>query len=337
MDTRRTRTPKRSRLEDVAQRAGVSTMTVVRVLREPHKVAPATHAKVTAALEKAQYTPDLVARSLASQRTGMVAAIVPNLSNSFIADTIQGMSDELALHDRQLVLGAAGFSAAYEETLVRSFLSRRVDALYLTGSSHTPGTVRLLRDAGLPVVEGVNLPDDPIDLTVGTHYADASEAIVRFLLERYGSNVAFVGGPVVDNDRMRDRRLGYERAMRRAKAPPVELEVSISMQGGRQAIAALLDRPAPPRAIFCATDVVAAGAVFECTRRKIAIPDHIAIAGYDDLEIAVEIVPALTTIRVPRYEIGRQAARLIHLSLSGKRPQQVKYNIGFELIRRESA
>jgi LacI family gluconate utilization system Gnt-I transcriptional repressor len=337
MDTRRTRTPKRSRLEDVAQRAGVSTMTVVRVLREPHKVAPATHAKVTAALEKAQYTPDLVARSLASQRTGMVAAIVPNLSNSFIADTIQGMSDELALHDRQLILGAAGFSAAYEETLVRSFLSRRVDALYLTGSSHTPGTVRLLREAGLPVVEGVNLPDDPIDLAVGTHYADASEAIVRFLLERYGPDVAFVGGPSVDNDRMRDRRLGYQRAMRKAKAPQTELEVPISMHGGRQAMAAMLDRPVPPRAIFCATDVIAAGAVFECTRRKIGVPEHVAIAGYDDLEIAVEIVPALTTIRVPRYEIGRKAAQLIHMSLGGQRPQQVEYNVGFELIRRESA
>ena len=104
MGTRRTRTPKRSRLEHVAQRAGVSTITVVHVQREPQKSAPATHAKVTAALEKAQYTPDLVARSLALQRTGMIATTVPNLTNSFIADTIQGMSDELALHDRKLIL-----------------------------------------------------------------------------------------------------------------------------------------------------------------------------------------------------------------------------------------
>lgn len=189
MDTRRTRTPKRSRLEHVTQRAGVSTITVVHVQREPQKVAPATHAKVTAALEKAQYTPDLVARSLALQRTGMIATIVPNLTNSFIADTIQGMSDELALHDRKLILGAAGFSAAYKETLLRRFLSRRVATLYLTGSSHTPETVRLLDEAGLPVVEGVNLPDEPIDLAVGTHYADASEAVVHLLLEYNGPNV----------------------------------------------------------------------------------------------------------------------------------------------------
>lgn len=130
---------------------------------------------------------------------------------------------------------------------------------------------------------------------------------------------------------MRDRRFGYERAMRKAKAPPVEMQVPISMQGGRQAIAVLLERAARPRAVFSTTDVIAAGAVFECTRRKIAI------AGYDDLEIAVEIVPALTTIRVPRYEIGRQAARHIQLSLGGKGRQKVKYNIVFEFIRRESA
>ncbi len=315
-------------------------MTVVRVLREPHKVAPATHARVTAALEKAQYTPDLVARSLASQRTGMIAAIVPNLTNSFIADTIQGMSDELALHDRQLMLGASGFSSRHEEKLVRSFLSRRVDALYLTGSSHTPETVQLLRTAGLPVVEGVNLPKDPIDLAVGTSYVEATEAIVGFLLKDYGPEIGFIGGSAVDNDRMRDRRAGFERAMRRAKAPLVPArmrEVPISMHGGRQAIAAMLDRPSPPRAVFCATDVIAAGVVFECVRRGVDIPGRIAIAGYDDLEIAVEIVPALTTIRVPRYEIGRQAARLIHLSLSGQRPEQEKYDVGFELIRRASA
>ena len=86
-------------------------MTVVRVLREPQKVAPATRTRVEAALEATKYTPDLVARALVSRRSGIVGAIVPTLSNSLIADVVQGMSDELALHDRQLMIGASGFSA----------------------------------------------------------------------------------------------------------------------------------------------------------------------------------------------------------------------------------
>jgi LacI family gluconate utilization system Gnt-I transcriptional repressor len=340
MPTRRKRTPIRPRLEDVAKHAGVSTMTVVRVLREPRKVAPATRARVEAALDTTKYTPDLVARALVSRRSGVVGAIVPTLSNSLIADVVQGMSDELALHDRQLMIGASGFSAAREEALVRSFLSRRVDALYLTGTSHTLETVKLLRAAGIPVVEGGNIPDAPIDFVVGVSNVDAAESVVRHLVRRYDGPIAFAGGSPVDNDRMRDRRAGYERALRAAGlrvAPAFKIETPISMEGGRAALGALLALAKRPRALFCATDVIAAGAVQECLRRGVRVPDDIAIAGYDDLEIACELVPALTTVRVPRYEIGRQAARLFHASLTGPRPKKTLHKIDYELVVRDSA
>lgn len=330
----------RSRLEDVAQKAGVSTMTVVRVLREPGKVASATRSRVRAALDELQYTPDLVARSLVSRRTGTVGVIVPTLSNSLIADVVQGMSDELAVHEMQLLIGASGFSAAREESLVRNFLARRVDALYLTGTCHTSTTVRMIAAAGIPVVEGGNLPEKPIDYAIGSSNEAAAAAIVRHLIRRYGGDVGFVGGSPIDNDRMRDRRRGYETEMRRAGARPrrdMAIEVPISMEGGRKAIARMLAHPRPPRAVFFATDVLAAGAVLECVRRGVRIPDELAIAGYDDLDIAGELVPALTTVRVPRYEIGRQTARFMNLSLTGRRPEGDVHDIGFELVVRESA
>jgi LacI family gluconate utilization system Gnt-I transcriptional repressor len=313
-------------------------MTVARVLREPHKVAPGTRVRVATALDETSYSPDFVARSLKSRRSGMVGAIIPVLANSFIADTIQGISDELAQYKLQLVLGASGFSAANEEAIVRGFLSRRVDALYLTGSSHSPATVELLRRAGIPVVEGANLPKTPIDLAVGTVYADASAAVVRLLVARYGTQVAYIGGAETDNDRMRDRRHGYVRALAESGVPegPVQ-EVPITMAGGRQAMARLLTLSAQPRAVFCATDIIAAGAVFEARRRGVRLPEEMAVAGFDDLEIAGEIAPALTTVRVPRYEIGRQAARLIQMRLSGETPEHAVYDLGFELVQRESA
>ncbi len=340
MRSRRQGSTGRSRLEDVAARAGVSTMTVVRVLREPHKVAPATQVRVRAVLDEVRYTPDLVARSLVSRRTGTVGAIVPTLSNSLIADIVQGMSDELALHERQLMIGASGFSAAREETLVRNFLARRVDALYLTGSCHTPETVRMLQAAGLPVVEGGSIPEAPIDYVVGTSNVDASAALVQHLAGRYGTDIGFASGSPIDNDRMRDRRIGFEKALRQAGGRPrsdVILEVPISMEGGRQAISQMLAQAQPPRAVFFATDVIAAGAVLECVRRGVRIPEEVAIAGYDDLEIAGALVPALTTVRVPRYEIGRQTAMFMHRSLTGRRPKGDIHDIGFELVLRESA
>lgn len=334
------KSPGRSRLQDVARHAGVSTMTVARVLREPHKVAPETRARVDAALAETRYAPDFVARALKSQRSGMVGAVVPVLANSFIADTMQGLSEELARHHLQLVLGASGFSAQAEEGVVRGLLSRRVDALYFTGNSQTQATIELVHAAGIPVVQGANLPETPIDLAVGISYKQGSAAMVRFLIDRYGTDIAYIGGSQVDNDRMRDRRGGYEHAFAERGLRPRDgaaQEVPITMAGGRLAMAALMDLPQRPRAVFCATDVLAAGAVFEATRRGLRLPTDVAIGSFDDLEVAAEIAPALTTVRVPRYDIGRQAAQVICARLAGEKLARKVWDMGFEIVERESA
>jgi LacI family gluconate utilization system Gnt-I transcriptional repressor len=333
-------TVSRPRLADVARDAGVSAMTVVRVLRDPGKVAKSTRERVAASLHKTKYTPDLVARALVSRRSGIVGAIVPTLANSLIAEVMQGMTAELASHEQQLIVGTSAYPARNEEDLVRSFLSRRVDAIYLTGTSHTHETVKLLKASGVPVVEGGNLPQTPIDLAVGLSNFVAAGSVVEHLLARYGTNLGFLGGSTTNNDRMRDRRRGFKKRLARAGAQPDPryiIEVPISMAGGRTGIGALLALDRPPRAVFCATDVIAAGAVLECRRRAIDVPGDIAIAGYDDLDIASELVPSLTTVRSPRYEIGRKSAQLMHLCLTGNRPQQSIFDLGFVLMARESA
>jgi LacI family gluconate utilization system Gnt-I transcriptional repressor len=238
------------------------------------------------------------------------------------------------------MVGASGFSAAREEELVRSFLSRRIDALYLTGTSHTPATEALLRAAGIPVVQGGNIPAEPIDMAVGVSNVDAAAAVVAHLISRYGTDIAFAGASPADNDRMRDRRAGYERALRAAGAearPERAFEVPMSMEGGRQAARALLALPAPPRALFCANDVIAAGALLAAVRAGVAVPGELAVAGYDDLDLARELNPSLTSVRVPRYEIGKRAAELFRLVLSGERPRRAVEQLDFELVVRESA
>jgi LacI family gluconate utilization system Gnt-I transcriptional repressor len=115
------------------------------------------------------------------------------------------------------------------------------------------------------------------------------------------------------------------------------VECAMTMAGGREAMARLLALKHPPRAVFCATDVIAAGAVQECVRRGVALPGVIAIAGYDDLDVARELVPSLTTVRMPRYEIGQTAARLIDRCLAGEPPAQRIHDLGFEFVARESS
>ena len=333
-------TRRRPRLADVASAAGVSAMTVVRVLRAPEKVAASTRARVEEVIRVTGYTPDLIARGLASNRSGLIAAVIPVLTNSLIAEIMQGLTDALAAQGLHLLLGASGFSAAEEEVLVRAFLSQRVDGIYLSGVGHGVETVRMLQRSGIPVVEGGNLTAKPIDMLVGFSNVEAACAITRYLVQRRYAPIGYIGAFPVDNDRARDRRRGYELALgagRRKVDPGLCVETTLDIDAGARAVAALLDRRPDVRAVFCSADALAVGALYECQRRGLAIPADIAIAGFDDIPIAGQVVPALTTIRVPRYDIGRQAGVMLCERLAGRRPRRSVVDTGFELVQRDSA
>jgi LacI family gluconate utilization system Gnt-I transcriptional repressor len=303
-------------------------------------VRPATRARVEAVVRRTGYRPDPMAQALASRRSGVIAAIVPLLTNSLIAEIVQGLTDGFAGSERHLVIGASGFSAAKEEELIRTFLSRQVEAVYLTGTSHSAAAARLLRASGIPVVEGGNLPRRPIDMAVGYSNVDAAAAITRHLIARGYDPIGTIGADPQDNDRARDRRRGFAAALAAAGRrldPALAIETSLDMVAGARAMGTLLDRRRRPRAVFCSADAIAAGALFECQRRGVAVPGEVAIAGFDDLDIAGQVVPALTTIRVPRYALGREAARLIRARLAGEPVAQRTLDLGFTLVVRDSA
>jgi len=331
---------RRPRLKEVATLAGVSTMTVTRALNAPHKVAKATRVRVEAIARDLGYTPDLIARGLTLQRTGLVGAVVPLLTNSLIAEIVQGLSDTVAHNGFQLLVGATGFSASGEEAMVRAFLSRRVDAIYLTGISHTSATIAMLRQSRIPCVEGGNLARHPIDMAVGYSSKDAAATVTRYLIERRYCPLGYIGAWPKDNDRARDRRRGFEAACKSAGVPVDDsmcIETDLDLKAGARSMGALLDRHPQVRAVFCSADTLAIGAMFEAQRRRIAIPGRIAIAGFDDLDIASEVVPALTTLRVPRYEIGRQAGEMICNRLAGRAVAAPVLDIGYEFVRRSTA
>ena len=330
----------RPRLQDVALAAGVSAMTVVRVLREPHKVAAATRARVEAVLADTGYTPDLLARGLAVNRSSLIGAIIPVLTNSLIAEIMQGLAEAVLPAGYHLLLGASGFSSEEEEVLVRAFLSRRVDALYLQGVTHSEASVRMLRNAGIPVVEGGNLTDDPIDMVVGFGNVEAARSVTRYLLDRGYAPLGYIGAFPLDNDRARDRRRGYElalRAARRTSDPSLCVETSLDIDAGAAAMAALLARRPDVRAVFCSADALAVGALYECQRRGLAVPADVAIAGFYDMPIAGQVVPALTTLRVPRHAIGQRAGEMILARLEGRTVRKRVVDAGYELIARASA
>ncbi|MBS0321685.1 MAG: LacI family DNA-binding transcriptional regulator [Proteobacteria bacterium] len=327
----------RPRLEEVAKLAGVSKMTVTRALNEPHKVAAATRERIARIVKRVGYTPDLTARGLTLQRTGLVGAVVPLLTNSLIAEIVQGLSDALAVHGYQLLVGASGFSARGEEAIVRAFLSRRVDAMYLTGITHTKATREMLARAGLPVVEGGNLTRRPLDMLVGYSSKDAAALVTHHLFDRGYRHLGYIGAWPRDNDRARDRRRGFAHACAAVSLPRDDswyVDTDLALPAGAAAMATLLDRHPDVDAVFCSADALAVGAMLEAQRRGLAIPDDVAIAGFDDLDLAAQMVPPLTTLRVPRYAIGERAGAMIADRLAGRPMEAPVVDVGYTFVPR---
>src|SRR5262249_43283193 len=179
-----------------------------------------------------------------------------------------------------------------------------------------------------------------IDMEVCYSNVNAAAEITRLLLTRYAGPIGYIGALPRDNDRARDRRRGFEAACAREKRavdPRHRIETKLDLVAGAQAMAQLLDTRPRPRAVFCSADALAVGALFECQRRGIAVPRALAIAGFDDLDIAGQTLPALTTVRVPRYELGRHAGRLLCDRLAGRRVATRVIDVGYRLVERDSA
>lgn len=324
-------------MEDVALLAGVSMITVSRAINAPEKVAPATRAKIDAAIAKIGYMPNLIAGSLASSRSRIIGALVPTIDNSIFAETVRGLSETLATAGYQLLLGQTAYTEHAEEALVAAFLGRRVDGIVLTGATHSMLTLKRLRSAGVPVVETWDLPSKPIDMVAGFSNFEAGREIALYLCSKGYRTLGFAGG--ID-DRTRSRLAGFEAGVKQAqgiRVLPLSLPAGTSFHGGREALVRLLEQRPRPDAIFFSNDALAVGALMECRRLGLRVPQDIAIAGFADLDIASEVEPRLTTVQVRSRSIGEEAALLLLARLAGEPIAQTVRDLGFVVVPRASA
>lgn len=336
---RRSRAQGTIRIEEVARLAGVSAITVSRALNTPGKVAEETRKAIWEAVEKTGYIPNQLAGSLASNRSRTIGVIIPTIVNSIFADKVQGMTDVLGQEGYQLLLANSGYSLQLEAELVTAFVAQRPSGLVITGTTHAERTRSLLKRAGIPVVETWSMGPEPLDMLVGFSNEDAAYAMVRHLGELGYRKIALVSAPVTDNDRAAGRVEGCRRAVRDLGLPAdrsLEREASFSLRNGAEALADLLAQHEDIDAVFFANDILAAGGLLECQRRGIRVPDDLGIAGFDDVDLAAETVPGLTTVRIPRYEIGARAAAMILERIAGRDPVEKIVDLGFEIVSRGS-
>lgn len=332
-------------MSDVARRAGVSTMTVSRALRDGASIAGDTREKIMKAVNALGYVLDQSAGSLSSKRTGFVAALVPSLNNSNFADTARGLTDALQGSGLQLLLGYTDYSTEKEEELIESMLRRRPEAIVVTGGKHTVRGRRLLEKAGIPVIETWDLPSRPVCHVVGFSNAEAAASLVEYLHGKGYRKIGFIGGTSNRDTRGADRRLGYERAMAALGLADTRIisfgTPPISMKQGGEALARLVEQWPDVEAAICVSDLSAFGALTECQRRNWAVPKRIAIAGFGDFEISRCSYPSITTVGVNCYEIGKRAGDLLLRAIEGERARKPiaaeTIMTDYAVIARESA
>ena len=332
-------------MSDVARRAGVSTMTVSRALRDGASIASETRERIMKAVEELGYVLDQSAGSLSSKRTGFVAALVPSLNNSNFADTARGLTDALQGSGLQLLLGYTDYSTEKEEGLIESMLRRRPEAMVVTGGKHTSRGRKLLVNAGIPVIETWDLPSKPVRHVVGFSNAEAAGALVRYLYQKGYRKIGFIGGTSNRDTRGADRREGYERAMAALGLTDTRImsfgTPPISMKQGGEALARLVEQWPDVEAAICVSDLSAFGALAECQRRTWPVPQRIAIAGFGDFEISSCSYPTITTVGVNCYDIGKRSGELLLRAIEGERARKPiaaeTVIMDYAVIARESA
>lgn len=302
-------------MSDVAREAGVSPMTVSRAFKSDAYVNDETRKAILLAADRLGYVMDSMASGLSSRKTGFVAVTIPSINNANFADTVRGLTEGLQEKGLQVLLGYTNYNQEEEERLVRQLLTRRPEAIVVTGGTHTGKCRTMLENAGIPVIETWDIPADPIDSIVGFSNAEASAKIVGHLVATGRTKIAFLGGDASRDTRGFDRRRGFVREMESRGLDATRLVEAgpppISMREGADALARLMSRWPDTEAVVCVSDLAAFGAMTECQRRGLAVPGTIAIAGFGAYEISDICVPPITSIDPHCYRIGLLAAHRI--------------------------
>lgn len=328
-------------MADVARAAEVSAQTVSRALRDPRSVGPETLTRIEQAVRETRYVQNYAASHLASNRSMTVAAIIPTISTSIFAETIQGLTDVLLPEGYQVFLGHTDYTTAREEALVRSLAGRRPDGFFIIGTRHTQEAADILKRTGVPVVESWSWTPRPIDLLVGFSNAAAMMEVVDHLVARGYRRLTFAGMIKPGDHRAKDRLKGFLDAHGR-HFPGVEARVVTATSGPMvmEAGVALLERvrrnhPETDAVVF-ASDVLASGALLKCAATGIRVPQDLAITGFGNYDIAAHLVPGLTTIAIASRTIGMEAARLLLRRMQGQEVEAKMVDVGFRLLARGS-
>lgn len=307
---------------DIARVAGVSTASVSRVLNNGGRVGEQTRKRILEVAAALEYTPNLAARALASRSARVVGVVVPSLENLNFSIAVDALQTGLRDRGYGLLLSTSDYSAEKEYRRIRALAAQRVAAMVLIGTRHQAEIRDFLKARSIPLLETWTVSDG--SPSIGFDNKAAGRALACHLLELGHVQIGVIAGRLLDNDRAAARIAGVREAMAErglTLARERLVERSYRIAEGRRGLRELLQASPNVTAVICMSDTLAWGAMLEARARGLAVPERLSVTGFDDLEFASELDPALSTIHVPAREIGLSAARHLAAMLDGDAPQ----------------
>jgi LacI family transcriptional regulator, gluconate utilization system Gnt-I transcriptional repressor len=301
-------------LRDVSEASGVSEMTVSRVLRQRGDVSEATRNRVLEAARKLGYVPNKIAGALASQRVNLVGVIIPSLSNMVFPEVLSGISEILEDTGLQPVVGVTNYSPEREETVLYEMLSWRPSGVILAGLEHTDAARAMLAQAGVPVVEVMDIDGPVIDSAVGISHKRAGRQMAEAILSAGYRNIAFLGTMMPDDHRAKKRLEGFEEALAKAGLALADREFysgGSALLKGREMTEAVWNRTPQVDFLYYSNDMIGAGGLLYCLAQGLDVPNKIGLAGFNGVELLDGLPRRLATMDACRRDIGRRAAQII--------------------------
>lgn len=336
---------RRVSIKDIALAAGVSHPTVSRALRNQGRMSEITRTRIVAIAEEMGYTPSLVARGLVTRRSHTVGFVVANFADPFHGDLAEGIEEEAARHGYDMFIASTAVDPERELQTVRSFQGRQVDAILISSSRVGSRYTELLSEMEIPIVLINNHADGEALHAVNHDDYGGARGLMAHLLGRGRRRIAYLGNARAGRANS-ERRRGWADALAEAGLAPEVLALGPNGRspGGVEGALALLDAAqscwsGPPDAIFCYNDTMAMGALTSLRRLGLRTPEDVAVTGFDDVDAATYALPALTTWRQPRRQMGVEAMRMVLALLEPSQRSAVpavKEMTG-ELVVRESA
>jgi len=302
-------------MEEISRLAGVSLATVSRSIHSPHLVKNETREKINRVMAKVNYIYNATAGDLSRKRSSILGVIIPTARSLVFSTSLLAIQEMAQQNNYSLITASSKYDSETELNLIQQYMERRLAGIILTGFVFgQKDLVKELTRRGMPCVVIWDKLDDPDLSYVGFDNFKATYEITRYLVELRHRRIGLIVGPFTKVERVRKRLEGFKSALKDHALtfnPEMVIEKEPTLLDGKEAMGRLMSLQDPPTAVLAASDTLAVGAMAAARDMGLRIPEDVSVAGFDDIDVAAYCNPPLTTVRVPAYEIGKIAMKIM--------------------------